>query len=88
LEGLKSASFSCIAALHWQSPLVESALHSVEDLAQAEQIVQPSEVIRRVRALANKTDTEKVPLDVNDVVKDEKTSDEVNAQTFCLVKSA
>jgi len=25
---------------------------------------------------------------VNDVVKDEKTSDEVNAQTFCLVKSA
>jgi flagellar basal body-associated protein FliL len=25
---------------------------------------------------------------VNDVVKDEKTSNEVNAQTFCLVKSA
>ena len=25
---------------------------------------------------------------VNDVVKDEKSSDEVNAQTFCLVKSA
>jgi signal transduction histidine kinase len=29
-----------------------------------------SEVIRRVRALANKTDTEKVPLDLNDVVKE------------------
>ena len=29
-----------------------------------------SEVIQRVRALANKTDIEKAPLDVNDVVKD------------------
>jgi signal transduction histidine kinase len=29
-----------------------------------------SEVIRRVRALANKTQIEKVPLDVNDVVKE------------------
>jgi signal transduction histidine kinase len=29
-----------------------------------------SEVIRRVRALANKTSTEKVPLDVNDVVRE------------------
>ena len=29
-----------------------------------------SEVIRRVRALANKTDIEKVPLDINDVIKD------------------
>src|SRR5882762_1942158 len=29
-----------------------------------------SEVIRRVRALANKTDIEKVPLDVNDVVRE------------------
>ena len=29
-----------------------------------------SQVIRRVRALANKTDIEKVPLDVNDVVRE------------------
>src|SRR6202030_1023297 len=29
-----------------------------------------SEVIRRVRALANKTSIEKVPLDVNDVVRE------------------
>jgi signal transduction histidine kinase len=29
-----------------------------------------SEVIRRVRALANKTDIEKVPLDVNDVISE------------------
>jgi signal transduction histidine kinase len=29
-----------------------------------------SEVIRRIRALANKTDIEKVPLDINDVVSD------------------
>jgi signal transduction histidine kinase len=29
-----------------------------------------SEVIRRIRALANKTDIEKVPLDVNDVIKE------------------
>jgi signal transduction histidine kinase len=29
-----------------------------------------SEVIRRVRALANKTDIEKVPLDINDVVRE------------------
>jgi PAS domain S-box-containing protein len=32
-----------------------------------------SEVVRRVRALANKTDTEKVPLDVNDVVREVTT---------------
>ena len=45
--GLKSASLSCIVALHWQSPLVELALHSVEDLAQVEQIMEPGEEIRR-----------------------------------------
>jgi len=32
-----------------------------------------SEVVRRVRALANKTGTEKVPLDVNDVVREVTT---------------
>jgi C4-dicarboxylate-specific signal transduction histidine kinase len=32
--------------------------------------IRASEVIRRVRALANKTDIEKVPLDVNNVVRD------------------
>jgi hypothetical protein len=34
------------------------------------------------------SDTIGCRITVNDVVKDEKTSDEVNAQTFCLVKSA
>jgi len=29
-----------------------------------------SEVIRRVRALANKSEIEKVPLDVNDVIRE------------------
>jgi hypothetical protein len=32
--------------------------------------IRASEVIRRVRALANKSDIEKVPLDVNDVVRE------------------
>ena len=34
------------------------------------------------------SDTIGCRITVNDVVKNEKTSDEVNAQTFCLVKSA
>ena len=34
------------------------------------------------------SDTIGCRITVDDVVKDEKTSDEVNAQTFCLVKSA
>jgi len=47
-----------------------------------------SEVIRRVRALANRTDIEKVSLDVNDVVREaiapvqrELTSQRVSLQT-------
>src|SRR6202043_206374 len=46
------------------------------------------EVIRRVRALANKTDIEKAPLDVNDVVREvvalvqrELISHEVSSRT-------
>jgi PAS domain S-box-containing protein len=35
--------------------------------------IRASEVVRRVRALANKADTEKVPLDVNDVVREVAT---------------
>src|SRR6202011_1359065 len=32
--------------------------------------IRASEVIRRIRALANKTEIEKVPLDVNDLVRE------------------
>ena len=55
--------------------------HNPPDLAAARRSAEwviddgnrASEVVRRVRALANKTDTEKVPLDVNDVVREVTT---------------
>jgi signal transduction histidine kinase len=59
------------AGLRWlrrETPDVDAACRSVEWIIDDGN--RASEVIRRVRVLANKTSLEKVPLDVNDVVRE------------------
>jgi PAS domain S-box-containing protein len=59
------------AGLRWLrrgTPDVDAACRSVEWIIHDGN--RASEVIRRVRALANKTSLEKVPLDVNDIVRE------------------
>jgi PAS domain S-box-containing protein len=59
------------ACLRWLSrgtPGLDAARRSAESIINDGN--RASEVIRRVRALANKSDIERVPLDVNDVVKE------------------
>ncbi len=59
---------ACLRWLDRQTPDLAAARRSagwvIDDANRA------SEVIRRVRALANKTDIEKMPLDINNVVRD------------------
>jgi PAS domain S-box-containing protein len=59
---------ACLRWFNRGTPDLNAARRSVEWLI--DDANRASEVIRRVRALANKTSTEKVPLDVNDVVKE------------------
>jgi PAS domain S-box-containing protein len=59
---------ACLNWLDRETPDLASARRSVEWIINDGN--RASEVIRRVRALANNTDTEKVPLDVNDVVNE------------------
>jgi PAS domain S-box-containing protein len=59
------------ACLHWldrATPDLDAVRRSVEWIIDDGK--RASEVIRRVRALAKKTEIEKVPLDVNDVVRE------------------
>ncbi len=57
---------ACLRWLDRGTPDLDAARRSVEWVIDDGN--RASEVIRRVRALANKTDIEKAPLDVNDVV--------------------
>jgi PAS domain S-box-containing protein len=59
---------ACLRWLDRKTPELDAARRSVEWVISDSNRV--SDVIRRVRALANKTDIERVPLDVNDVVGD------------------
>jgi C4-dicarboxylate-specific signal transduction histidine kinase len=59
---------ACLRWLDRGTPDLDAARRSVEWVIDDGN--RASEVIRRVRALANKTDIEKVPLDINDVVKE------------------
>jgi signal transduction histidine kinase len=59
---------ACLRWLDRGTPDLDAARRSVEWVIDDGN--RASEVIRRVRALAKKTSTEKVPLDVNDVVKE------------------
>jgi C4-dicarboxylate-specific signal transduction histidine kinase len=59
---------ACLRWLERETPDLDGARRSVEWIIDDGN--RASEVIRRVRALANKTDIETVPLDVNDVAKE------------------
>src|SRR5258707_11662835 len=59
---------ACLRWLGRGTPDLDAARRSVEWIIDDGN--RASEVIRRVRALANKTSLEKVPLDVNDVVRE------------------
>jgi PAS domain S-box-containing protein len=59
---------ACLRWLDRDTPDLAAVRRSVEWVISDSN--RASEVIRRVRALANKTDIQKVPLDVNDVVRE------------------
>jgi PAS domain S-box-containing protein len=59
---------ACLRWLDRETPNLDGARRSVEWIIDDGN--RASEVIRRVRALAKKTDIEKVPLDVNEVVRE------------------
>ncbi len=59
---------ACLRWLDRETPDLDAARRSVQWIIDDGN--RASEVIRRVRALANKTDIEKAPLDLNDVVRE------------------
>jgi PAS domain S-box-containing protein len=70
-QPLAAAVANAEACLRWldrDTPDLAAARRSVEWVIEDSR--RASEVIRRVRALAKKSDIEKVPLDVNDVVRE------------------
>ena len=76
---------ACLRWLDRETPDLAAARRSAEWVIDDGN--RAGEVIRRVRALANKSDIEKVPLDVNDVVREvialvqrELTSHQVSLQ--------
>jgi PAS domain S-box-containing protein len=68
LAAVVNAAAACRRWLDGGTPNLDEARSAVDWIVNESN--RASEVIRRVRALANKTDIEKVPLDINDVVKD------------------
>jgi C4-dicarboxylate-specific signal transduction histidine kinase len=68
LAGVVANAEACLRWLDRATPDLDAVRRSVEWVIDDGN--RASEVIRRVRALANKTDIEKVPLDVNDVVRE------------------
>jgi PAS domain S-box-containing protein len=57
---------ACLRWLDRETPELDEARNAAESIVKDGK--RAGEVIRRVRALANKTDTQKAPLDLNDVV--------------------
>jgi PAS domain S-box-containing protein len=68
LAAVAANAEACLRWLDRATPDLDAARRSVEWVINDNN--RASEVIRRVRALAKKTEIEKVPLDVNDVVKE------------------
>ncbi len=68
LSGVVSNAEACLRWLDREIPDLEAVRRSVEWVVDDGN--RAGEVIRRVRALAKKTDIEKVPLDVNDVIRE------------------
>jgi PAS domain S-box-containing protein len=86
LAAVVNAAVACLRWLDRESPDLDEARRAAEWIIKEGN--RASEVIRRVRALANRTDIEKVSLDVNDVVREaiapvqrELTSQRVSLQT-------
>jgi PAS domain S-box-containing protein len=68
LAGVVANAAACLRWLDRETPDLDAVRRSVEWIIDDGN--RASEVIRRVQALANKTDIEKVPLDINDVARD------------------
>jgi signal transduction histidine kinase len=68
LAGVVANAAACLRWLDRETPDLDAARRSVEWIIDDGN--RASEVIRRVRALANKAEIEKVPLDVNDLVSE------------------
>jgi PAS domain S-box-containing protein len=68
LAAVVNAAAACQRWLGGTTPNLDEARRAVEWITK--EANRASEVIRRVRALANKTDIEKAPLDVNDLVRE------------------
>jgi signal transduction histidine kinase len=67
LAAVVNAAAACRRWLDSATPNLDEARSALEWIVNEGN--RASEVIRRVRALANKTDIEKVPLDIDDVIK-------------------
>ena len=68
LAGVVANAQACLRWLDRETPDLDAARRSVEWVISDSN--RASEIIRRVRALANKSDIEMAPLDVNEVVKE------------------
>jgi PAS domain S-box-containing protein len=68
LTAVVNAAAACLRWLDRGTPNLDEARRAVEWITK--EANRASEVIRRVRALANKTSIEKVPLDINDLVRE------------------
>jgi len=68
LSAVVANAQACLRWLGRGTPNLDEARQSVEMIIKDGH--RASEVIRRVRALSKKTDTQKTPLDINDVVKE------------------
>jgi PAS domain S-box-containing protein len=68
LAAIVANAEACLSWLDRETPDLDAARRSVEWIVDDSN--RASEVIKRVRALAQKTDIEKVPLDINDVVRE------------------
>jgi C4-dicarboxylate-specific signal transduction histidine kinase len=68
LAGVVANAAACLRWLDRETPDLAAARRSVEWVIDDGN--RANEVIQRVRALANKSDIEKVPLDANDVVRE------------------
>jgi PAS domain S-box-containing protein len=68
LAAIVANADACLSWLDRETPDLDAARRSVEWIV--EDSNRASEVIKRVRALAQKSDIEKVPLDINDVVRE------------------
>jgi PAS domain S-box-containing protein len=68
LAAIANAAAACQRWLDRGAPNLDEARSAVEWITKENK--RATEVIRRVRALANKSDIEKAPLDVNDVIRE------------------